>query len=314
MTGIKPHKVKVAAVKRDPFERVTVIVEPHASFRNYLTRKHGMKYNAGSPTVISNLGEATGCDLFGGAHLYVLNCDSKEEFESVTRSLKKVSGEPWGGLIITTSSTPKMVSNILNRLKRMGCEIIKPETGKDRFRTILEKEGFSPSIVSKVSEYAGEELGHLVPLLEHVIPMSKRDIRLLSMEQVQPYLPMSPGERAPWALFDAIIDRNIPLLLRVIERSSGGFTLPLTVLKSRAREAMHAALILSEHPEYSAQKLAKEMGCNAFVAKPLLKTVQKAGLSRIIAIESILGNYLQNPERDYSMDSLKLLVLKLAHT
>ena len=58
MTGIKPHKVKVAAVKRDPFERVTVIVEPHASFRNYLTRKHGMKYNAERWFFISKDGKA----------------------------------------------------------------------------------------------------------------------------------------------------------------------------------------------------------------------------------------------------------------
>lgn len=314
MSSVKPHKVKVKTVKREPFNRVTVIVEPHAGFRNYLIRKHGMKYEVGSPTTISNLGEATGSDLFGGVHLYVMNCDSKEELESVTRSLKKVSGEPWGGLVITTSSTPKVVSGILTKLKKMGCEIVKPETGKDRFRKILESAGFSPSIVSKVSDYAGEEIGHLVPLLEYVIPMSKRDIRLLSMEQVQPYLPMSPGERAPWVIFDAIIDRNIPLLLRAIERSSGGVAFPVSILKSSAREAMHAALILTEHPKYTANELAKAMGCNTFVAKPLLKTVQKAGLSRIIAIESILGNYLQNPDRTYSMDELKVLALKLAHT
>ena len=314
MSTIKPHKVKAKAVKREPFNRVTVIVEPHAGFRNYLIRKHGMKYEVGSPTTISNLGEATGSDLFGGVHLYVMNCDSKEELELVARSLKKVSGEPWGGLIITISSTPKTVSNILTRLKKMGCEIVKPETGSEKFRKILEAEGFSPSIVSKVADYAGEEIGHLVPLLEHVISMSKRDIRLLSMEQVEPYLPMSPGERAPWVIFDAIIDRNIPLLLRVIERSSGGFALPLSVLKSRARETMRAALILMEHPEYKPKKLAEVMECNTFVAEGLKRTVQKAGLSRIIAIESILGNHLQNPERAYSMDELKVLVLKLAHT
>lgn len=204
------------------FQRVTLIAEPHDLFRDYLTRKackELMESSGGDLVRAGLVQEATAVDLFGGVHVYLVECPSKADVEVAVKTLANCSGEPWGGLIISTGAPMNSLRGLLKKAEELDVSVFKPKSSKNRVRKELEETGLSRPIVNFMVEHAGDDLNHVVPLLDFISTLPFDDRKRLTLQEVDHCIPVEPGTRAPWDILDALVRRDVAKVISAIDRA-----------------------------------------------------------------------------------------------
>jgi DNA polymerase III delta subunit len=296
------------------FERVVFIAEPNDAFRDYLVRKVRREMRAktgGDSVLVSAVREATAVDLFGGVHVYSVSCPLKQDAEVAVKTLQNCRTEPWGGLIISTGAPLNSLRGILKSSEKMGVTVIKPTASKNRVRHELEKAGLPRPVINFMAEHAGEELRLIVRLLDFVATISDEEKKQLTIHDVDRYIPMEPGTRAPWDILDALVKKDIARVNSIIDRAGSGATFPVAVLKSKISDTLRVASYLEVHPEAKLSDVVTALGGSTWSLKEPYNLSRRVKLQGILAIANDLQSFLRNPYRSYTVEEFKRFCLAL---
>lgn len=296
------------------FQRVTLIAEPHDLFRDYLTRKackELMESSGGDLVRAGLVQEATAVDLFGGVHVYLVECPSKADVEVAVKTLTNCSGEPWGGLVISTGAPMNSLRGLLKKAEELDVSVFKPKSSKNRVRKELEETGLSRPIVNFMVEHAGDDLNHVVPLLDFISTLPFDDRKRLTLQEVDHCIPVEPGTRAPWDILDALVRRDVAKVISAIDRAGGGSTFPLAVLKTKLSDTLKVASYLEFKPKASLDDVVQAFDGSKWSLKEPYALARRAGFQGIMEIANSLSAFLRNPNRNYSVDEFKDFCLGL---
>ncbi len=293
--------------------RVVVIAEPNDSFRDFLVRKYSAELCAssgGTVRKVDKVQDATATSLFGDVYVYSISCASKDDFRVACETLAGCDTEPWGGLVLSTGAPLNTLKKPLAQLASLGCSVVKGG-GKNRVRKELEAAGFSKPVVDVVSAHAGEELPHIIGVLDYARTLPKQDIQKLRVEDVWHYMPVAPGTQAPWGILDAVVSGDATKVITIIDRAGGGETFPAAVLKSKLEDVLPLAGLMLDNPKLTLEEAVTVTGLSTWSARGAYNLARRYGFERILYVATQFSQYLRNPYRSYTADELKMFCLSL---
>lgn len=299
------------------FQHLILIADPNDKYRDHLERKWVNTLRKTSNTELRQAEEVrdtTSTNLLGTKYTYVVKCNTKEETTAAIDTLHNIEGEPWAGLVISTKAPLNSLRKPLKEAERLGARIVKPSGGKNRAKRELEATGLSKQHVAIVAEYAGDDITTIIGLLDYLSTLSQEEVRSLTLEEVYGLLPETPGTRAPWDIMDAIVARDIPKTISIINRAGGGAAFPLAVLKTKMEDMLHVSAYIQGGGTSSMDDLSTFMNGNLWILQNTAQLAQTAGFRRTLAMAELLSQYLRRPAKSYALEDFQRLCITLCRT
>ena len=305
------------STSKKQFQHLILIADPNDKYRDYLERKWVNAFRKASNTELRQAAEVrhtTSTNLLGTKYTYIVKCHTKEETTAAIDTLHNVEGEPWAGLIISTKAPLNSLRKSLKEAERLGARIVKPAGGKSRPKRELEATGLSKQHVAIVTEYAGDDITTIIGLLDYLGTLSQEEIRALTLQEVYGHLPETPGTRAPWDIMDAIVERDIPKTMSIVNRAGGGVAFPLAVLKTKMEDMLHVCAYIQGGGTSSMDDLSTFMNGNLWLLQSTAQLARTAGFERTLSMSELLSQYLRRPAKSYALEDFQRLCITLCRT
>lgn len=299
------------------FQHLILIADPNDKYRDYLERKWANTLRKTSSTQLrqaTEVRDTTSTNLLGTKYTYIVKCNTKEETTAAIDTLHNIEGEPWAGLIISTKAPLNSIRKPLKDAERLGARVVKPTGGKNRAKRELEAMGLSKQHVAIIAEYAGDDITSIIGLLDYLGTLSQEEIRSLTLQEVYGRLPETPGTRAPWDIMDAIVARDIPKTMSIVNRAGGGAAFPLAVLKTKMEDMLHVSAYIQGGGAASTEELSAFMKSNAWLLQSTTRLARTAGFERTLAMSELLSQYLRRPAKSYALEDFQRLCITLCRT
>lgn len=299
------------------FQHLILIADPNDKYRDYLERKWVNTLRKTSNTQLrqaTEVRDTTSTNLLGTKYTYIVKCHTKEETTAAIDTLRNIEGEPWAGLVISTKAPLNSLRKPLKEAERLGARIVKPSGGKSRTKRELEATGLSKQHVAIVAEYAGDDITTIIGLLDYLSTLSREEISSLTLQEVYAHLPETPGTRAPWDIMDAIVARDIPKTISIVNRAGGGAAFPLAVLKTKMEDMLHVCAYIQGGGTSSMDDLSTFMNGNLWILQNTAQLAQTAGFRRTLAMSELLSQYLRRPAKSYALEDFQRLCITLCRT
>lgn len=299
------------------FQHLILIADPNDKYRDYLERKWVNTLRKTSNTQLrqaTEVRDTTSTNLLGIKYTYIVKCHTKEETTAAIDTLRNIEGEPWAGLIISTKAPLNSIRKPLKDAERLGARVVKPTGGKNRAKRELEAMGLSKQHVAIIAEYAGDDITSIIGLLDYLDTLSQEEISALTLQEVYGHLPETPGTRAPWDIMDAIVARDIPKTMSIVNRAGGGATFPLAVLKTKMEDMLHVSAYVQGGGTSSMDDLSTFMNGNLWLLQNTAQLARTAGFERTLAMSELLSQYLRRPAKSYALEDFQRLCITLCRT
>lgn len=299
------------------FQHLILIADTNDKYRDYLERKWGRTLRKASNTELRQAAEVrdtTSTNLLGIKYTYIVKCNTKEETTAAIDTLHNIEGEPWAGLVISIKAPLNSLRKPLKEAERFGARIVKPAGGKSRAKRELEDAGLSKQHVAIVAEYAGDDITTIIGLLDYLSTLSQEEISSLTLQEVYEHLPETPGTRAPWDIMDAIVARDVPKTISIVNRAGGGAAFPLAVLKTKMEDMLHVSAYVQGGGTSSMDDLSTFMNGNLWLLQNTAQLARTAGFERTLAMSELLSQYLRRPTKSYTLEDFQRLCISLCRT
>lgn len=291
----------------------TLIVEPNTAFMHYLVQGITDRYDI-DPIYVKDVSEAAAPNLLRLPRVYILHTKSKKELALAYETLEALTGKDglWLKLIITTGLPSNQTRALVKDFSSLGVETFTPTASKNRTVKELENAGLSRTAVTLAAGYAGDEFERIIPLLRYTRTLNKREVQKLTVEDIAPYLAGEVGKKAPWGILDHIIDQDYLNINDTIRRATGGESFTVSILKAKIAELRKIAALQAADRWITLDKVALAVGGNKWSVRKAYHQARTVGLGKALLMEETLADWLSDPFRERSNESLLRLCLKLS--
>lgn len=296
-----------------PLPDTTLIVEPQTAFMHYLVQGITDQYDI-DPIYVKDVSEAAAQNLLRIPRLYILHTKTKKELTLAYETLSDLTGKEnlWLKLIITTGLPSNQVKALVKNFSALGVETVTPMPSKNRTVKELENAGLPRAAVTLAAGYAGDEFERIIPLLRYTRTLDKREVQRLTVEDIAPYLAGEVGKKAPWGILDHIIDQDYLNINDTIRRATGGESFTVSILKTKIAELRKVAALQAADRWITLDKVALAVGGNKWSVRKAYHQARTVGLGKALLMEETLADWLSDPFRERSNESLLRLCLKLS--